>query len=377
MQPELPAASLELRSLITAEGTLELSLAEVEVPVPAENQVLVRVEAAPINPTDMMHLLAGADLTGAEFSGTADRPVVTVKLAEGALPRFTGRTGNSLPVGSEGAGTVVAAGKGDAAQSLLGRTVALAGTATFAQYRIADAAGCLPLPGATAKQGASSFVNPLTALGMVTTLRREGHTGLVNTAGASNLGQMLVKLCLKDDVPLVSIVRRPEQVELLRSLGAEFVCDTSAPTFVDDLTAAVTATSATLAFDATGGGALASQILTAMEVAASAAGPFSGYGSSVRKQVYVYGGLDPSPMVLNRNFGFAWGIGGWLLLPFLASVGEELKQMLGRVAAELTTTFASSYSGELSLAQALTPEAIGAYCARATGEKYLITPHAV
>ncbi|WP_432825664.1 zinc-binding dehydrogenase [Dactylosporangium sp. CA-092794] len=372
---ELPATSLELRSLVTADGTLELSLVEVPLPVPADDEVLVRIDAAPINPTDMIHFLAGADLSRADFSGPADRPVVTAPLADGAVRRLAGRVGTSLPAGSEGAGTVVATGTG--AEALLGRTVALGGTATYAHYRVANAAFCLPLPdGATAKDGASSFVNPLTALGMVTTLRREGHTGLVNTAAASNLGQMLVKLCLRDDVPLVSIVRRPEQAELLRSLGAKFVCDTSARTFMDDLIAAVTATSATLAFDATGGGALASQILTAMEVAASTTGPFSGYGSTVHKQVYVYGGLDPSPMVLTRSYGFAWGLSGWLLTPFLAGLGGDMRTLLGRVAAELTTTFASHYTGELSLAQALNPQAISAYTKRATGEKYLITPHA-
>ena len=375
MHPAVPDTALELRSLITAAGMLELSLAEVPVRVPVDNQVIVRMEAAPINPTDLVHFLAGADMAAAQFSGPADRPVVTAPLAEGALRRLAGRVGASLPAGSEGAGTVVAAGSGAAAQALLGRTVALGGGAMYTQYRIADVSACLPLPGgATAKQGASSFVNPLTALGMVTTLRREGHAGLVHTAAASNLGQMLVRLCHTDNVPLVSIVRRPEQVELLRSIGAELVCDSSSPPFMDDLTAALTATSATLAFDATGGGELASQILTAMEAVAVAAGPFSGYGSSVRKQVYVYGGLDPSPLVLTRNYGFAWGIGGWLLLPFLGSVGPDLENMFGRVMAELTTTFASSYTGELSLAGVLTPEAIGAYSRRATGEKYLITP---
>ncbi|MFJ7217433.1 alpha/beta fold hydrolase [Amycolatopsis sp. NPDC098790] len=320
MQRTLPPTSLELRSLVTATGTLELSLAEVPVPVPGENQVLVRIEAAPLNPSDLMLLLAGTDLAGANASGTADRPIVTAPLPPASLRSLTWRVGTSLPVGSEGAGTVVATGAAPAAEALQGKTVALAG-ATYAQYRIADLSSCLVLPDdVTAKEGASSFVNPLTALAMVTTLRRESHTGLVHTAAASNLGQMLVKLCRADEVPLVSVVRRPEQAELLRSIGAVYVCDSSAPTFVDDLVAAIAATSATLAFDATGGGQLAGQILTAMEVAANKAGSSSGYGSTVHKQVYVYGGLDPDPMVLTRNFGFAWGIGGWLLLPFLAGL---------------------------------------------------------
>ncbi|UOZ06029.1 zinc-binding dehydrogenase [Amycolatopsis sp. WQ 127309] len=378
MPATLPATSLELRSRVTADGTIELSIAETPVPVPIGNQVLVRVDAAPLNPSDLMLLFAGPNLAGARYSGSGDRPIVTAPLAGGTLRRLAARVGISLPAGSEGAGTVVAAGVDTAAQALLGRTVALAGAGLYAQYRITDAAGCLPLPeGVSAKQGASSFVNPLTALGMVATLRREGHTGLVNTAAASNLGQMLVKLCRADDVPLVSVVRRPEQEKLLRSIGAEFVCDSSAPTFTEDLVAALAEASATLAFDATAGGELAGRILTAMETVAGAAAPFAGYGSSVHKQVYVYGGLDPSPTVLARNFGFAWSIGGWLLLSFLAGVGDdERTRMFGRVAAELTTTFASGYTGELTLAQALTPEAIDAYSRKATGAKYLITPQA-
>lgn len=376
MRSHARETSLELRSLITDAGALELSLAEVAVPVPSDDQVLVRMEAAPINPSDLMQMFAGADLVSLQFSGTADRPVITAPLAEDVLARLAGRIGTSMPVGTEGAGTVVAAGEGTAAQLLLGRTVAVAGSGMFAQYRVADASGCVVLPeGMAAKEGASSFANPLTALCMLTTLRREGHTGLVHTAAASSLGQVLVKLCREEDVPLVSIVRKPEQAELLRSIGATFVCDTSAPTFTDDLATALRETSATLAFDATGGGTLASQLLNAMEAVAVSTGPFSGYGSSTHKQVYIFGGLDPSPMVLTRRYGFSWSIGGWLLVPFLMNLAaEDIQEMLARVVAGLTTTFASSYCGELSLAGALTPEAIRAYAKRATGEKYLITP---
>ena len=226
------------------------------------------------------------------------------------------------------------------------------------------------------RDGASSFVNPLTALGMLETMRREGHSGLVHTAAASNLGQMLVKLCQKDGVPLVNIVRKPDQEELLRSLGAVHVCNSSSPTFSTDLVEALKATSATLAFDATGGGTLVSQILNGMEEAAnSTAGEYSRYGSTVHKHVYIYGGLDTSPTILTRNFGMAWGVGGWLLTPFLQNAGAEtVGRLRARVAAELTTTFASTYTREVSLAGMLRPDAFNAYVKRATGEKFLVTP---
>jgi NADPH:quinone reductase len=250
----------------------------------------------------------------------------------------------------------------------------------YSQYRAVDASTCLVLPdGATAKDGASSFVNPLTALGMLETMRREGHSALVHTAAASNLGQMLVKICLADGVPLVNIVRKPDQEALLRSLGAVYVCNTASPSFTADLAEALTATSATIGFDATGGGTLASQILNGMETAASAtASEYSRYGSSVHKQVYIYGGLDTGPTVLTRGFGMAWGLGGWLLTPFLRNAGAEtIVRLRARVAAELTTTFASAYTGEVSLAGMLAPEAFHAYLKRATGEKFLVTPQAL
>ncbi len=282
-----------------------------------------------------------------------------------------------MPAGNEGAGTVVAAGSSAAAQALLGKKVAAAGGAMYSQYRCVDTGLCLELPeGTTAEDGASSFVNPMTALGMVETMRLEHHTALVHTAAASNLGQMLNRLCIADQIPLVNIVRRPEQAELLRSAGARFVCDTSAPDFTTGLIAALTATSATLAFDAVGGGRLASQILTCMEAAASGtAGGYSRYGSSVHKQVYIYGSLDHGPTELTRSFGFAWGVGGWLLTGFLARIGEDGRDRLrGRVAAELASTFASSYAGRVSLAGALALDAISAYARQATGSKYLIMP---
>jgi len=273
----------------------------------------------------------------------------------------------------------VAAGSGQAAQALVGKTVAIAGGAMYSQYRVVDASACLVLPeGATARDGASSFVNPMTALGMTETMRREGHSALVHTAAASNLGQMLVKLCRKDAIPLVNIVRKPEQETLLRSLGATHVLNSASPSFSTGLVEALKTTSATMAFDATGGGTLASQILDGMEQAArSTSSEYSRYGSSVHKQVYIYGALDTSPTVLTRNFGMAWGVGGWLLTPFLRGAGAEtFGRLRARVAAELTTTFASSYTAEVSLAGMLRPDAFNEYVKRATGEKFLVTPQA-
>jgi NADPH2:quinone reductase len=293
------------------------------------------------------------------------------------MPGLAARVGESMPVGNEGCGVVVAAGSAPDAQALLGLTVAIIGGATYGQYRSVPAVSCLVLPdGTDPADGASCFVNPLTALSMVETMRMEGHTALVHTAAASNLGQMLVKICLADGVPLVNIVRRPEQVELLLSLGAEHVCDSSAPTFTVDLTTALIATGATLAFDATGGGRLAGQILGCMEAAANAtATEYNRYGSTVHKQVYIYGGLDRSPTEFVRNFGMAWGIGGWLLTPFLQKLGlPGMLRLRERVVAELTTTFASHYTDQVSLAGALALDAIGTYARQATGQKFLIRP---
>jgi NADPH2:quinone reductase len=378
MTADLPDTALELRSLVSSDGTLELSLHEVPVPKPGADEVLVRVEAAPINPSDLGLLVASADMTVATVSGTSERPVVTAPIGQSALKGLSARLDQSLPVGNEGAGSVVAAGSSEAAQALVGKRVAIAGGATYSQYRVVAAAACLVLPeGATARDGASSFVNPMTALGMTETMRREGHSALVHTAAASNLGQMLVKLCQRDGIPLVNIVRKPEQEELLKSIGAEHICNSSSPSFAADLGAALRATSATLAFDAIGGGTLVSQILNGMEEAANAtAAQYSRYGSSVHKQVYIYGALDTSPTVLTRNFGMAWGVGGWLLTPFLQQAGgETFARLRARVAAELTTTFASKYTREVSLAGMLQPEAFNEYVRQATGEKFLVTPH--
>jgi NADPH2:quinone reductase len=356
---------------------LELSLVSVPTPKPQADEVVVRVEASPLNPSDLGLLLAGADLSTAKRSGTADSPIVKASIPPEIMRSLAARVGQSLPVGNEGAGVVVAAGASPSAQALLGKNVSIIGGAMYSQFRCLNLAQCLQLPeGTTPAEGASWFVNPLTALGMVETMRREGHTALVHTAAASNLGQMLQKLCLKDGVALVNIVRKPEQAALLRSIGASYVCDSSAPTFMEDLIEALVATSATIAFDAIGGGKLVGQILTAMEVAASRkAGAYSRYGSTTHKQVYIYGGLDRAPTVLNRSFGMAWGIGGWLLTPFLQKVGgDSVQQLRQRVASELKTTFASSFGQRVSLREALQPEVIAEYGKQATGAKYLITP---
>jgi NADPH2:quinone reductase len=379
MADAIPDTMQQLRSTVKSDGTLELTLAAVPVPEPGADEVLVRIEASPINPSDLGLLFGGADMSSAEVSGGADAPVVTAKVADAVMPAMAGRLDQSLPAGNEGAGVVVAAGAEGSAQALMGRTVAILGGAMYAQYRCIKASQCLPLPeGTTPREGASCFVNPLTALGMVETMRLEGHSALVHTAAASNLGQMLNKICIKDGVSLVNVVRRPEQATLLRDLGASHVVDSGADSFLEDLTDALADTGATLAFDATGGGKLAGQILACMEAAAvRTAKSYSRYGSDVHKQVYIYGGLDRSPTVLNRNFGMAWGLGGWLLPPFLARIGADAAQKLReRVAAEITTTFASDYTREVTLAEVLSLQAIAQYGKQATGEKYLVTPNA-
>lgn len=377
MTSPLPTTGLQLQSLISADGVLELSLHDVPVPTPAADEVLIRVEATPINPSDIGLLFGAADMATARVTGTPERPLVRAHVPPALMKAMAGRVGQWMPVGNEGAGTVVAAGSAPAAQALLGRTVAAIGGAMYGQYRAVKVDACLPLPaGATAVQGASCFVNPLTALGMVETMKREGHTALVHTAAASNLGQMLNRICLKDGIGLVNIVRKPEQAALLRAQGAVHVCDTSAADFTDKLTDALVATGATIGFDATGGGPLGGQILSCMEAAINRkATEYSRYGSNVLKQVYLYGMLDTGPTEFRRNFGMAWAMGGWLLFPFLMKAGPAVTQALKqRVADELTTTFASHYSHEVSLAGALSAEALAGYGRRATGEKYLIRP---
>jgi NADPH:quinone reductase-like Zn-dependent oxidoreductase len=368
---------LQLRSLAKKSGELELSLAKVTTPDPAPDEVVVRVEATPINPSDLGLLIGPADLSTAKVSGSREQPVVTAKIPEGALRLVSARLDEAMPVGNEGAGVVVAAGSDPDAQALMGKTVAILGGAMYATYRSVKAKTVLPLPaGATAADGASCFVNPLTALAMVQTMRMEGHTALVHTAAASNLGQMLNKICIKDGVQLVNVVRSDEQTKLLRDIGAKHIVDSSKPSFFEDLISALKETGATLAFDAIGGGKLGGQILAAMEIALnSKPGAYSRYGSSTHKQLYIYGRLSLEPTILTAAYGMAWGVGGFLLTPFLQKIGQaEAQKLRERVASELKTTFASHYTSTISLREALNPETIVAYNKRATGEKYLINP---
>ena len=369
---------LQLRSLIKTGGELEISLLNVPTPEPGPDEVVVRVEATPINPSDLGLLTGAADLSAVKASGSKGSPVITAKVPEAGMKAMAGRLDESMPVGNEGAGVVIKTGSSDAAKALMGKTVAMIGGAMYAQYRCLKVNECLPLPdGTTPAEGASCFVNPLTALGMTETMRREGHKALVHTAAASNLGQMLNKISLKDGIPLVNIVRSTEQADILRKIGAKHLVDSSSPTFMDDLTGALVETGATLAFDAIGGGRLAGQILTCMEIAANkSAKVYSRYGSSVHKQVYIYGSLDPRPVELNRAFGMAWGVGGWLLFPFLMKIGPvDGKRLRERVVDELKTTFASHYTKVVSLQEVLDPANIAVYAKRSTGEKFLINPN--
>ena len=378
MTDPVPTHGLQLLSRITAEGTLEVSLIDQPVPAPRDDQVVVEVLATPINPSDLGLLFGAGDMASATVSTRDGHPLVTAPVSPQGMRAMGSRVGEAMPVGNEGAGTVIAAGASPAAQALLGKTVAMLGGAMYAQYRTLRVVDCLVLPDGTAPaDGASCFVNPLTSLAMTEVMRREGHTALVHTAAASNLGQMLVKICAKDGIPLVNVVRSPAQAELLRGIGAVHIADSSQPDFLDTLTGMMVETGATLAFDAIGGGKLAGQLLACMEAAAvKRMTTYSRYGSDTFKQVYIYGGLDMAPTTLNRNFGFSWAIGGFLLTPFLMKVGAEAVQaMKDRVVAELTTTFASHYTHEISLVEALDPATFSAYNKRATGEKYLICPH--
>ena len=370
-------SGLQLRSLVTSGGELQLSLERVETPAPGPGEVVVAVKASPINPSDLGLLIGPADIGNAKVGSNANGPTVAAPIPPHLMRMMAARADESMPVGNEGSGVVVAAGSSPEAQALLGKTVACLGGAMYGQYRTLPLASVMPLPDGTAfADGASCFVNPLTALCFPETMKREGFTGLVHTAAASNLGQMLVKICLKDGIPLVNIVRNDEQAAILRGLGATHVVDSSKPTFLEDLTQAIVETGAYLAFDAIGGGKLAGQILNCMEIAANkTAKVYSRYGSNQMKQVYVYGGLDTGPTELNRAFGMMWGLGGWLLTPFLMKIGPaEGQRLRDRVVAELKTTFASHYTAEISLAEALDPEVIRTYNRKATGEKYLITP---
>ena len=365
--------SKQIKSNISKEGKLSISIDEVEIPEPKEGEVLIKVQATPINPSDLGLLVGPADVSSLKV--IENGALVEMQVPEGLIRSVAARFDQNLPVGNEGAGIVEAAGKG--AEHLIGKVVGVAGGAMYSEYRCLPAMSCLEMnEGTSPEQAASCFVNPLTALGMVETMRLEDHTGLVHTAAASNLGQMLVKICSQEDIPLVNVVRKEEHVELLKSLGAKYVCNSSLETFMEDLVNALVETGSTLGFDATGGGKLASQILTAMEIAANkTATEYSRYGSDKYKQVYIYGGLDRNPTTLTRSFGFSWGLGGWLLTPFIGRIGQErFAELRQRVANEIDTTFESSYSKIISLSEALEEKNILSYTKQATGEKYLIKP---
>lgn len=373
----LDSTYLQMFSTLTPEGELRLELREQPMPTPGENEVLIRVEATPINPSDHGVMFGWASMASASSSGSGADTVLSAPVSEQGMAVMKARIGQALAVGNEGAGTVVATGSSELAKSLDGKVVAAMGGGMYGQYRCVDASVCLPLlEGHTAKDGASSFVNPLTALCMIETMNLEGHTALVHTAAASNLGQMLNRICLDGGIDLVNVVRKEEQETLLRGVGAKYVVNSSKESFMADLTDAIHATGATLAFDATGGGTLASTILSAMEAAAARTpGAYSIYGSVKHKQVYLYGGLDTSATTLNRGYGMAWGVGGWLLPNFLARVGQEVATRLRtRVATEMKTTFASHYTDEISLAEALDAGIVAQYNSKSTGKKFLICP---
>jgi len=369
--------NIQLISTVNEDKKLTLALQEIEIPQPNADEVVVRIEAAPLNPSDLGVLFSAADMSTATQSGTAQNPIITAEIPDKFMPSLKTRVGKATPVGNEGAGTVIAAGSSPEAQALIGKMVAVIGGGTYRQYHCVNIQSCLVLKeGTTAKEAASSFVNPLTALAMVETMRAEGHKAIIHAAAASNLGQMLNRICIADGIDLINIVRKPEQEALLREMGAKYVVNSSSDTFIEALTNAIVETGATIAFDPIGGGQLTSDILNCMETAAARnMKEHTIYGSDTFKQVYIYGALNRGPITLHRNFGFAWAVNGFLLFNALGKLGPEIvATMRKRVAEEITTTFASRYTHEVSLAEALQLKSIDIYAKQATGEKYLIKP---
>jgi len=363
----------QLMSTLTADGKMTLALEETQFPAPTGNQVLVKMEAAPINPSDLFLMTAGADLENASYSPGRIEMQLHPKIAAGQAARH----GLPQTVGNEGAGTVVAAGDGEMAQAMMGARVACVPGNAFSEYALADAMMCIPLGDHTSEQGASSFVNPMTALGFVETARREGHDAIIHAAAASNLGQMLNRICQEDDIALVNIVRKDAQAQLLRDQGANHVVNSSDDDFEEKLAGAIGETEAYLGYDPIGGGQTTDICLRAMErVAAAQMTEYSRYGSDQPKKMYIYGRLDLSPTILTPSYGFGWTVAGWLLMPFLASC--DMPTLIGlrqRVVSGLTTTFASSYKTRVGLEDMLTRDAIMDYAQMKTGEKYLVTPH--
>jgi len=372
-----PTSMIQIQSAAQNDEVLDVRIVDTGMPTLRDSDVLVRIEAAPINPSDLGLLFGPADMDNAQYSSDPGSPSIKAPIPSHLMSGIEGRIGENLPVGNEGAGIVVSAGESEEAQALIGKVVGFSGGGAYSEYKAVRANQCIAMPdGTSPAQSASCFVNPMTVLGFVGTMRREGHSAIVHTAAASNLGQMLQKVAIEESFDLVNIVRSKEQEDILRNIGATFVCNSSSETFLSELTEALVTTGATLGFDATGGGRLASDILACMERAAvSQDASFSRYGSTVHKQVYIYGGLDRNVTTLNRSFGMAWGIGGWLLTPYIQIAGaEELQKMRERVSSSITTTFASSYTREVSLTEALSKAAVDEYRKQATGQKFLINP---
>ena len=366
--------ALQMQSCVHENATVECALVEITIPDPKPDEVVVAVEAAPINPSDLGLMFGAADLSSVQEVERNGQPALLLDVPAAAMRAMAPRVGHWMGVGNEGSGRVIAAGDGEAAQALLGQRVGMFGGEMYAAYRCLPAAQCIAFPDTiSAEQAASCFVNPMTALGFLETRDMESHGAMVHTAAASNLGQMLVRLCQADKIPLVNIVRSEAQVTLLRDMGAEWVLNTQSEQFMPELIKALKATGATVAFDAIGGGRLVNRILTAMEIAAAQTGPWSRYGSEEVKQAYIYGQLDMSATELTRGYGWVWSVSGWLLTPFMNRAGpDRVARMRQRVVDEIDSTFLSHYSSRLSLQASLSAKAVADYGARKTGQKTLL-----
>ncbi|MCA9609656.1 MAG: NADH oxidase [Myxococcales bacterium] len=371
------ANARQLFTTVTEDHRLVLSIEPLEVPAPAPDEVVVEMRATPINPSDLGLLLAPADMESVRRETISGHPALVAEVKPEMRGFVAARLGKKLSAGNEGAGVVVAAGASDAAQALLGKTVTLVGGMMYRTHRVMKAREALPLPdGATPAEGASLFINPMTVQAFLETMRAEGHSAIVHTAAASNLGQMLAKLCRKEGVPLVAIVRSDAQRAILAELGVEHIVDSSKEGSMRALVAALAATGATLGFDAIGGGEMADRILIAMEQAQLSRGQAPGaYGTPVHKQVYVYGRLDTGPTTLTPSYGLYWGVGGWLVTPWLQRVGLERMMEMRRFAIEERNgIFASRYTDTIGLDLMIDPEVARAYQRKATGQKYLVDP---
>ena len=362
----------QLFTTLTADGTLTVAVENVSVAEPSGNQVLVRMEAAPINPSDLAILVGAADIENAEFSDGKFVAKVPEPFNKGSKARH----GIKLPAGNEGAGTVVATGESDAAKALMGQRVSCVPGNAFSQYCLVDANQCLPLGDHSAEAGASAFVNPMTALGFVENAKLDGQDAILHTVGASNLGQMLTRICVEDGIGLVNIVRKADQADLLKSLGSTHVVNSAADDFMNQLAGAIDQTGAFYGFDPVGGGTGVDTAFKAMEkVAVQRMTEYSRYGSNQAKRMFIYGRLDAGATILTPGYGFGWTLSGWLLFPFLQSVGHEtVGRMRKRVLENLTTTFANHYKKRVNLEEMLTKDSVSEYRAMRTGEKYLVTP---